>query len=60
MVIEKKLNMLGIVNFKQMSELTDDATEQLSHTVKFFPGRIKRDKWVEQARELYNNAVGKA
>ena len=59
-VIEKKLNMLGIVNFKQMSELTDDATEQLSHTVKFFPGRIKRDKWVEQARELYNNAVGKA
>jgi predicted flap endonuclease-1-like 5' DNA nuclease len=51
-VIEKKLNMLGIVNFKQISELNEEAIDQISHTLKFFPDRIKRDHWVIQAREL--------
>jgi predicted flap endonuclease-1-like 5' DNA nuclease len=52
-VIEKKLNMLGIVSFKQVSELTEDVIEQIAHAVKFFPDRIKRDQWVKQAAELY-------
>ena len=51
-VIEKKLNMIGIVSFKQISELPDEALDQIAHTLKFFPDRIKRDKWVEQARVL--------
>jgi predicted flap endonuclease-1-like 5' DNA nuclease len=51
-VIEKKLNMLGIVSFKQISELNEEAIDQISHTLKFFPDRIKRDHWVNQAREL--------
>ena len=51
-VIEKKLNMLGIVSFKQVSELNEEAIDQISHTLKFFPDRIKRDHWVNQAREL--------
>ncbi len=51
-VIEKKLNMLGIVNFKQISELNDEALDQIAHTLKFFPERIKRDNWVQQARDL--------
>ncbi len=59
-VIEKKLNMLGIVNFNQVSELTDDAIEQISHTLKFFPDRIKRDQWVDQAIRLSQNKIGKA
>jgi predicted flap endonuclease-1-like 5' DNA nuclease len=52
-VIEKKLNMLGIVSFKQVSEFTDDAIDQIAYAVKFFPDRIKRDEWVKQAAELY-------
>ncbi len=52
-VIEKKLNILGIVSFKQVSEFTDEAIEQISHAVKYFPDRIKRDQWVKQAAELY-------
>ena len=52
-VIEKKLNMLGIVSFKQVSEFTDHAIEQISQAIKFFPDRIKRDQWVKQAAELY-------
>ncbi len=56
-VIEKKLNMLGIVNFKQISEFNNDAVEQIAHTLKFFPDRINRDKWVQQARELSKNKI---
>jgi predicted flap endonuclease-1-like 5' DNA nuclease len=51
-VIEKKLNMLGLVSFKQISELNEEAIDQISHTLKFFPDRIKRDHWVQQAKEL--------
>ena len=59
-VIEKKLNILGIVSFKQVSELTREAIEQISHTVKFFPGRIKRDQWMKQAATLYHNKISRA
>ncbi len=51
-VIEKKLNMLGIVSFKQISEFNEEAIDQISHTLKFFPDRIKRDHWIEQAKEF--------
>jgi predicted flap endonuclease-1-like 5' DNA nuclease len=51
-VIEKKLNMIGIVSFKQIGELPDEALDQIAHTLKFFPDRIKRDHWVEQAKAL--------
>jgi predicted flap endonuclease-1-like 5' DNA nuclease len=51
--IEKKLNSLGINSFKQISELTEVSSKQISHAIKFFPGRIERDRWVEQASRLY-------
>ncbi len=51
-VIEKKLNMLGIISFRQISEFNEEAIDQISHTLKFFPDRIKRDHWLEQAREF--------
>lgn len=50
-VIERKLNMLGIVSFRQISELNKEAIDQISQTLKFFPDRIERDRWVEQAKE---------
>jgi predicted flap endonuclease-1-like 5' DNA nuclease len=52
-VLEKKLNILGIVSFKQLSELDDEAVNQIAHTLKFFPDRIKRDRWIQQAKELF-------
>lgn len=51
--IEKKLNSLGINSFKQISELTVVSAQQVSDAIKFFPGRIERDRWVEQASRLY-------
>lgn len=57
--IEKKLNSLGINSFKQISELTDVSSKQISHAIKFFPGRIERDRWVEQASRLYLEKIRK-
>lgn len=58
-VIERKLNMLGIVSFRQISELNQEAIEQISQTLKFFPDRIQRDRWVEQAKECLKGKVSK-
>ena len=52
-VIEKKLNSQGINSFKQISELTKKSSRRISDAIKFFPGRIERDRWVEQASRLY-------
>jgi predicted flap endonuclease-1-like 5' DNA nuclease len=51
--IEKKLNDLGISTFKQISELTEVSSKRIYKAIKFFPGRIERDRWVEQASRLY-------
>lgn len=52
-VIEKSLNSLGINSFKQISELTERSSKQIHKDIIFFPGRITRDHWVEQASTLY-------
>lgn len=52
-VIEKKLNIMGIVSFKQLSELPNEAIDEIAHAIKFFPDRIRRDQWIQQAKELY-------
>ncbi|MGB0525734.1 MAG: hypothetical protein ACPGJS_22335, partial [Flammeovirgaceae bacterium] len=46
-----KLNAIGIQNFRQISNLTDEDIKKVNKAIKFFPGRIARDKWVEQAKE---------
>lgn len=50
--IEKKLNALGIYSFRQISEFTPRTIDEITDTIKFFPGRIERDKWVSQARNF--------
>ncbi len=51
-VIERKLNAIGIYNFKQISEFTPYAIEQVTAAIKFFPDRIGRDNWIGQAAAL--------
>lgn len=51
--IEVKLNKAGIFSFRQISELTEESIERVSSVIEFFPGRIARDRWVEQASKLY-------
>lgn len=50
--IEEKLNQIGIYSFSQISRFKSEDIKTLTHLIEYFPGRIERDKWVEQAKEL--------
>ena len=45
------LNRNGIFHFWQIAAMTDDEAAKLEKILKF-PGRIRREEWREQAREL--------
>lgn len=57
--IEKKLNQQGIYSYRQISEFTPDFIKKLTEAILFFPGRIERDRWVEQASKLYLDKIRK-
>lgn len=57
--IEKRLNAAGIFNYRQISEFTEGTIQKITDTIKFFPGRIERDRWVEQASKLYLDKLRK-
>jgi small subunit ribosomal protein S1 len=50
-VYEKKLNEIGIYTWEQLSKLTSEAVADLEQLTKW-PGRVERDNWIEQAKEL--------
>jgi len=50
--VEERLNTLGIYTFSQISKLTHTDIETITEVLELIPGRIEKDKWVEQAREL--------
>lgn len=50
--LEKKLQDAGITTYAQIAKLTErEITELETHVVKF-AGRIKRDDWIGQAKQL--------
>ncbi len=49
---EAKLNELGIYTFDQISRLTKEDIEIITKLIKFFPDRIKNDRWVAKAIRL--------
>jgi len=50
-VLKGKLNRLGITTFKQIAEFTQADIERINAELDF-PGRIERERWVEQARDF--------
>ena len=52
--IEKKLNALGIYTFEQISKFTPEDEKVITDAIEFFPGRIERDEWVNQAKKIVN------
>ena len=50
--IEEKLNALGIYTFSQISKMTSELEDQVNEAIEFFPGRVKRDEWTNQASDL--------
>ncbi|MFK7970286.1 MAG: hypothetical protein AB8F95_07965 [Bacteroidia bacterium] len=51
--LEEKLNSIGIYNFEQISRFTPGIEKKVNEIIEFFPGRIKRDKWKNQAAALF-------
>tara|TARA_B100000795_G_scaffold183686_1_gene139318 strand:- start:6188 stop:6772 length:585 start_codon:yes stop_codon:yes gene_type:complete len=50
--VEEKLNEIGIYNFTQISRLQIKDITIITDLIDFFPGRIERDLWVNQANAL--------
>ncbi len=50
--IEEKLNALGIFTLGQIANFNEEDVEIVTEAIEFFPGRIERDEWVSQAKEL--------
>ena len=53
--IEEKLNALGIYTFEQVSKMTAKIEEEVNVAIEFFPGRVKRDEWAKQAKQLHKD-----
>jgi predicted flap endonuclease-1-like 5' DNA nuclease len=58
--IKEKLNVLDIYTFRQISNFTKEDIEAVTEAIEYFPGRIERDEWILQARELVRIAGNKS
>jgi predicted flap endonuclease-1-like 5' DNA nuclease len=58
--IKEKLNVLDIYTFRQISNFTKDDVQIVTEAIEYFPGRIERDEWILQAKELIRIAGDKS
>ncbi|MGI9383614.1 MAG: hypothetical protein ACR2PO_10700 [Methyloligellaceae bacterium] len=56
-VLNDKLHKLGVTTFRQIADFTDDDIARVDEELDF-PGRIKREKWVEQAKAIVGGDAG--
>lgn len=49
---EETLNNIGIFTFEQVSKMTPDTISAIEEITNYFPGRIERDDWISQAKQL--------
>jgi predicted flap endonuclease-1-like 5' DNA nuclease len=54
-ILEQKLNMLGIVNFRSLLELTPQDYERARELIPSLKKRVARDSWLDQARQLHQD-----
>ena len=57
-VLEKTLNKNGIINFRQVAELSSSEIQDLSTKLGSFKDRIRRDDWVSKAKDLHYEKYG--
>ena len=50
--IEERLHALDIFTYKQISKFAKKDIETINLAIEYFSGRIERDEWVAQAKEL--------
>jgi len=56
-VLEQRLNALGIYRYRQLAQMTPDNARWIATKLQIVPGRVRRDRWAEQARELHELKV---
>lgn len=59
-VLERMLYQLGITTYRQIANWTDQDIDDIDSRLHEFPGRIRRDAWVTQARALHQSKYGSA
>jgi predicted flap endonuclease-1-like 5' DNA nuclease len=59
-VLERLLQQLGINSYRQIARWTDRDIDEFNARLSDFPGRIRRDAWVTQARELHQSKYGES
>ena len=57
-VIERQLSELGVTTYRQIARFTDEDIERVGQHIDFFPDRIRREGWVDQAAGLHREVYG--
>ncbi|MDE2004110.1 MAG: hypothetical protein KGJ25_11320 [Betaproteobacteria bacterium] len=56
--LERMLYQLGITNYRQIARWSERDIDEIDARLGEFPGRIRRDGWVTQARALHRSKYG--
>ncbi len=59
-VLERMLHLLGITTYRQIARWTERDIDDFDARLAEFPGRIRRDAWVTQARALHQGLHGES
>jgi predicted flap endonuclease-1-like 5' DNA nuclease len=57
-VLERMLHVLGVTTYRQIARWSERDIDEFDARLPEFPGRIRRDGWVTQARELHQSKYG--
>jgi predicted flap endonuclease-1-like 5' DNA nuclease len=57
-VLERMLHQLGVTTYRQIARWSERDIDEFDARLAEFPGRIRRDGWVTQARELHQSKYG--
>ena len=54
------LHQLGVTTYRQIARWSERDIDEFDAKLPEFPGRIRRDAWVTQARALHQSKFGEA
>ena len=57
-MLERMLQQLGVTTYRQIARWSERDIDEFDAKLPEFPGRIRRDGWVAQARELHLSKYG--
>jgi predicted flap endonuclease-1-like 5' DNA nuclease len=57
-MLERMLQQLGVTTYRQIARWSERDIDEFDAKLPEFPGRIRRDEWVKQARELHQSKYG--